>query len=153
MTVSIQYLKEIIQEPLDAGVENVFVAFIKLHQKPRPRTHGTRSTFFLFRQSPNIVLETQDWRLRSESWTTLPVEIIWSLYWLQITFFALFGLKVSSHFFLPSKPLFDARNVSHQYDLRDRLRKCYTVNLWSVTIARFINERFTGNKRKSGLKN
>ena len=65
-------------------------------------------------------------------------------------FFARFGLKVSSHKFtqfLPSKPLFDSRNASHQYDLHDRLRKCYTANLWSVIIARFVNELFIGSCR------
>lgn len=85
--------------------------------KSRPRSHETRSTFFLFRENPNIALETQDWRLWNESWTTLHVEIIRSLYWFQITFFARLGLKVSSHKFtqfLPRKPLFDSRNASHQ---------------------------------------
>ena len=50
MTVSIQYLEEIIHEPSDAGIENVFVASIKPHQKRNlnqglvPMKHGVHSS-------------------------------------------------------------------------------------------------------------
>ena len=184
--------------------------------KSRPRTHETRSTFFLFRE---LRIQKLSSRRKIKDCETKAEQLcLWRSFEaftdFKLPFFARFGLKVSSRKFpqfLPSKPLFDSRNASHQYDLHDRLRKqgriqdfflgegalvscstltpinhivfffffgriqvvsenrrssrgggggegthplhppprsapgsCYTVNLWSVIIARLINELFTG---------
>ena len=144
MTVSIQYLEEIIHEPSDAGIENVLVAFIKLHPG---NTENILPLPWESKHCPRDArLKIVKRKLNNFACGDHSKPSLISNYF----FFARFGLKVSSHKFtqfLPSKPLFVSRNASHQYDLHDRLRKCYTANLWSVIIARFVNELFIGSCR------
>ena len=87
--------------------------------KSRPRTHETRSTFFLFHE---LRIQKLSSRRKIEDCETKAQQLcLWRSFEaftdFKLPFFARFGLKVSSHKFtqfLPSKPLFDSRNASHQ---------------------------------------
>ena len=123
MTVSIQYLEEIIHETSDAGIVNVFVASIKLHQEWNlsqglvPTKHGVHS-------SSSVRIQTLSSRHKIEDCETKAEQLcLWRSFEaftdFKLPFFARFGLEVLKSRpkfpqFLPSKPLFDSRNASHQ---------------------------------------